>query len=260
MRRHALRLGLLGALALSSAACSSSFGMPRGGTEQGRDIFDLWRTFTIAGIVVGGLVYALIGWSLIRYRRRKHDPEDAEGAKFHMHLPLEIVYTAVPVVIVVALFTISVRSEHRVDALAPDPAVTLHAEAYAWGWRFTYGDAGPTVVSAPSGEGVAGPTIELPRGRTTRVVLTSADVIHAFWVPDFLFKRDAIPGRVTEFDLSPTEAGTYRGDCAEFCGLNHAYMTFTLKVVEPAEFEAWLAQQPTGTATPAATPSAGATA
>ena len=146
--------------------------------------------------------------------------------------------------IVVVLFALSFRTEDRVDAVSPSPDVTLHAEAFAWGWHFTYGDTGPTVVSPPSGVGVTGPTIELPLGQTTRVVLTSNDVIHAFWVPGFLFKRDAIPGRTTEFDLTPTDLGTYQGVCAEFCGLNHAFMTFTVRVVEPQEFSAWLATQP----------------
>ena len=238
---------LLGAFA---ASCSSSFGMPRGGTEQGQDIFSLWQTFMIAGIVVGVLVYGLIAWSLIRYRHRKRDAADARGRSFDANVPLEVVYTLIPVVIVVVLFALSFRTEDRVDAVSPSPDVTLHAEAFAWGWHFTYGDTGPTVVSPPSGLGVTGPTIELPLGRTTRVVLTSNDVIHAFWVPGFLFKRDAIPGRTTAFDLTPTDLGTYQGVCAEFCGLNHAFMTFTVRVVEPQEFSAWLATQPSAEASP----------
>jgi cytochrome c oxidase subunit 2 len=244
MRRRAAWIGAGVMLATVVTACSSSFGMPRGETEQGQEIFKLWQIFTIAGIAVAALVYGLIGWSLIRYRRRRADDPASLGRQFHANVPLEVVYTAIPVAIVVALFAVSFRGEDRVENLARDPAVTLHAEAFAWGWRFTYGDDGPTVVSDPSGEDVAGPTIELPRGRTTRVVLTSNDVIHAFWVPDFLFKRDAIPGRTTEFDLTPTDTGSYRGVCAEFCGLNHAYMTFTVVVTEPDAFDAWLAAQP----------------
>jgi len=109
------------------------------------------------------------------------------------------------------------------------------------------------VISDPSGAGVPGPVIEMPRGETVRIELTSDDVIHAFWVPGFLFKRDAIPGRTSEFDINPTVDGTYRGVCAEFCGLNHSYMVFTVKVVEPADFDGWVAQR-MASATPGASP------
>jgi cytochrome c oxidase subunit 2 len=240
---RALRAVAVVAAAVGLASCSSSFGMPRGASEQGQDIFSLWRTFMIAGIVVGAIVYGLIGWSLIRYRRRRADDDEALGRQFHGHLPIEIVYTAIPVVIVIALFAISLRTEQRVADLSPDPAVTLHAEAFAWGWRFAYEGQNVTVVSDPSGEGVTGPEIALPRGETVRVVLTSDDVIHAFWVPDFLFKRDAIPGHVNEFDVTPTDTGRYQGVCAEFCGLNHAYMTFRVTVMEPAAFDRWLSER-----------------
>jgi cytochrome c oxidase subunit II len=246
--RKASRAALLGGVVLATGACNAQFGMPGGATRQGQDIFDLWHVFMVTGIVVGAIVYGLIAWSLIRYRRRKSDAADALGRQFRVNVPLEIIYTGIPIVIVVVLFVLSYRTEDKVDALTPAPDVTLHAQAFAWGWRFSFDDpAAFTVVSDPSGEGVPGPTIELPRGRTVRVVLTSDDVIHAFWVPEFLFKRDAIPGRVTSFDLTPSRDGTYHGVCAEFCGLNHAYMTFTVKVVDPTTFDAWAAARATAT-------------
>jgi cytochrome c oxidase subunit 2 len=244
MRRATRRAALIGAILAAGfvSACSSSFGMPRGASEQGRDIFDLWQVFMVAGIIVGAIVYGLIGWSLVRYRRRRGDDDDALGRQFHGHVPLEIVYTAIPIVIVVALFTMSFRTGERVADLSPNPAVTLHAEAFAWGWRFTYEGSDVSVVSDPSGEGATGPEIALPSGEIVRVVLTSDDVIHAFWVPDFLFKRDAIPGHTNEFDITPAQTGTFQGVCAEFCGLNHAYMTFRVTVMEPGAFERWLAE------------------
>jgi cytochrome c oxidase subunit 2 len=151
------------------------------------------------------------------------------------------VYTAIPVAIVIVLFALSFGTEDRASSVSPTPDVTLRAEAFSWGWRFTYPGEGVEVVSEPSGEGVPGPEIVLPLGETTRIELTSNDVIHAFWVPDFLYKRDAIPGRVNVFDVTPTDLGAYHGVCSEFCGLHHAYMTFTVRVVPPSEFDAWVA-------------------
>jgi cytochrome c oxidase subunit II len=235
------RMEVLATIALSASSCS--FGMRGGASEQGGDTFDLWKVFVWAAIGVAAIVYGLIGWSLLRYRRRGTDQPDELGRQFRANVPLEIAYTAIPVVIVVALFAISVRTGNRVTSVSPDPDVTLHVDAYSWGWRFSFPDQGVTVLSEPSGEGVPGPELLLPLGETVRVELTSSDVIHAFWVPDFLFKRDAIPGRTSEFDVTPTTTGTFHGACSEFCGLNHAYMTFTVKVVPPEEFRSWLSDQ-----------------
>jgi cytochrome c oxidase subunit 2 len=233
-------------LMVLATACSGSFGMPRGATEQGSDIFRLWQIFFVAAIPVAGIVYGLIFWSLIRYRRRRSDDPDALGSQFRGNHRLEVVYMGIPILIVIGLFVASAVTEVRVDAVSSHPAVTVNVEAFQWGWRFTYPSRGVTIVSAPSGEFVVGPQMVLPLGQTTRIVLTSNDVIHAFWVPDFLYKHDAIPGRTFMFDLTPTKTGTFYGECAEFCGLNHAYMTFSVRVVSPAEFDTWLAQQRAG--------------
>lgn len=233
-------VGSLAAIMVSVTSCSSSFGMPRGSTEQGQEIFGLWQIFFWVAIAVGALVYGLIAWSLIRYRRRRRESDTALGRQFHANVPLEIVYTAIPILIVIVLFTLSFGTEDRASSVTPTPDVVLRAEAFSWGWRFGFPDEGIEVVSEPSAEGVPGPEILLPLGSTTRIELTSNDVIHAFWVADFLYKRDAIPGYVNEFDVTPTELGTYHGVCSEFCGLHHAYMTFTVRVVEPSEFDAWL--------------------
>jgi cytochrome c oxidase subunit 2 len=236
------------ALAFLGTACSGSFGMPRGATEQGADIFRLWQIFFLAAIPVAGVVYGLIFWSVIRYRRRRSDGPDALGSQFRGNHRLELSYIAIPMLIVIGLFAASAAVEVRVDRVSSQPDVVVDVEAYQWGWRFTYPREGIRIVSPPSGEFVAGPQMVLPVGQTTRIVLTANDVIHAFWVPDFLYKHDAIPGRTFTFDLTPTTTGTFYGECAEFCGLNHAYMTFSVRVVKPAEFATWLTQLRAGQA------------
>lgn len=144
----------------------------------------------------------------------------------------------IPIVIVIVLWALSYRTEQRVLALSDRPDLTVEVEAFAWGWRFTYPEHGITVSSDSKGPP---PELVLPVDRTTRIQLTSVDVIHAFYVPDLLFKRDAIPGRVQEFDVSPVRLGSFHGACAEYCGLDHAFMVFDVRVVTPQAFETWVA-------------------
>lgn len=243
MRR--LRLAAtVAALALVAPACA--FGMSEPVTEQGEATFSVWKINVWAGIAVALIVYGLIAWSIIKHRRRKSDPEDVRGASFRENLKLEVVYTAIPVVIIIVLFFFSLSAEQKVTAVSPDPDLIVQTEAFTWGWRFTYPEQGIEIVSQPVGDSTTvgtGPQLVLPVGKTTRIELSANDTIHAFWVPGFLFKRDAIPGHPTEFDVTPTKTGTYRGVCAELCGYNHAYMVFTVKVVPADEFESWSTEQ-----------------
>jgi cytochrome c oxidase subunit 2 len=227
--------------ALFLTACSA-YGAPSGATEQGRAISGLWRVFAVAGLAVGAIVSALILWSLIRYRRRG----DGRSAQFRDNLPLEITYTVIPIVIVTALFVLTFRVENRVVGLpdpgAPEaPVATIEVTAFDWSWRFDYGN-GVVVSGTPDDP----PEMVVPAGQPVRIVLTSEDVVHSFYIPDFLFKRDATPGLVQRFDLLVDREGRYSGQCAEFCGLDHARMTFTLRAVSPAEFTAWLAAEAGG--------------
>ena len=177
------------------------------------------------------LVWGFILFAVVRWRRR----DDATTPpQFRRNNPLEIAWTVVPLIFVCGLFAYTYRAEADVDALAPAPDVTVAVDAYRWGWRFSYAH-GPTINGAAD----APPQMVLPLGETVRIDLTSSDVTHSFWVPDFLFKRDAIPGHPTAFDLKPSKLGTFFGRCAQFCGLNHALMTFSVRIVPPAEYAAW---------------------
>jgi cytochrome c oxidase subunit 2 len=224
-----------------SALLPSCASLPAGGTEQARDIYTVWTVFFWAGVGVAAIVYGLILWSVLRYRRRTDEPPP----QFRTHIPVEVVYTLLPVAVVVILFAITLPTETTVEDPAGDPVVTVGVEAFDWSWRFSYEGTGVSVFGTPEEP----PEMVLPVGQPVRVVLTSTDVIHAFYVRDFLFKRDAIPGRTTSFDLTVREPGVYRGQCAEFCGLDHYRMRFSIRAVPAAEFEAWLsdeAQEATG--------------
>jgi cytochrome c oxidase subunit II len=217
------------------SGCSLEFGGGRGATRQGRDIFGLWQGSVIVAIFVGGLVWGLILFAILRYRRRNDDlPNQTQ-----YFIKLEILYTVVPVVIVAVLFAFSYRTQNEVDALTRDPAVTIDVRGFQWQWQFHYRDDDITVTGLPGEEAV----MMLPEDRTTRLVLTSPDVIHSFYVPGFLFKRDVIPGVINRFDVTPRDRGTFTGRCAEFCGLDHAKMTFQVKVVSFDDYRAWAAEQ-----------------
>lgn len=216
------------------ALCACGY-LPEGATEQGREIHALWRFTFWAALAVAVVVYGLIIWTTVRYRRR------GEGTppQFRSNIPLEIVYTIIPVLIVGVLFLLTYRTETSVETPAEEPAATVRVEAFNWSWRFTYQDRDVSVYGTPDDP----PEMVVPVGEPVRIVLTATDVIHAFFVPEFLFKRDAIPGRTTRFDLRVEEPGVYRGYCAEFCGLDHWRMRFTVRAVAGEDFRSWLEEQ-----------------
>jgi cytochrome c oxidase subunit 2 len=199
-----------------------------------------WLIFLAAAACVGVIVLGLILFPLVRWRKQ---PGASEPPQFSSNLPLEIAWTAIPLLIVGGLFVATYRAEARVDAVSDHPAAIVAVEAYRWGWTFAY-QGGPTVggpSDPPPSRGVAQapPELVLPFGETTRIEISARDVDHGFWIPDFLFKRDAIPGQTTAFDLSPTKLGVFEGRCSAFCGLQHASMLFRVRVVTPSAFVTW---------------------
>ncbi|GAC1588807.1 MAG: hypothetical protein NVS3B28_14470 [Candidatus Velthaea sp.] len=195
-----------------------------------------WLVFTIAGLVVFGLVSGLIVFALIRWRRRAGDDRSLPP-QFRANNALEITWTVIPLVMVGALFVHTYYAEANVQAMSPRPDVTIAVDAYRWGWTFAYA-GGPTI----NGSAGTSPQLVLPAGETTKIALTSRDVAHSFWIPDFLFKKDAIPGQINTFDLKPDRLGTFIGRCAQFCGLDHALMSFSVRVVSPADYTRWRAE------------------
>lgn len=194
---------------------------------------DDWKIFTYAALAVAVLVWALIAFAAIRFRRTARNAQ--ARSQRENNVPLEVGWTIAPLVFVIALFGITYRIENDVERLDPAAAVQVDVNAFRWGWTFRY-RGGPTVT----GTADVPPEMVLPVGETVAFNVTSSDVIHAFWVPDMLFKRDAIPGRVSSFDLTPSKPGTFLGRCGEFCGLQHATMTFRVRVVPAADYRKWL--------------------
>jgi cytochrome c oxidase subunit 2 len=232
--------------ALVLAGCGSDgdgprFGMPEPASEQGERIVELWQGFFVAGLVVSAIVIGLVVYVLVRYRNRGDD--DSIPNQNPYNIPIEVLYTVTPVLIVAGLFAYSVAAENDVNELTDDPAVVVDVVGFQWQWRFTYVDEEIDLVGTPED---GPPELVLPVGEVVRFELSAEDVVHSFWVPEFIEKRDLVPGVDNEIDITPTRAGTYTGRCAEFCGLDHWRMTFTVRVVPPDEYETWVTEATAG--------------
>jgi cytochrome c oxidase subunit 2 len=233
-RRPLILILAVGAAAVLLGGCTDA-GLPQPVTEQGAQTRDLWRVFVVIAACIGGLVYGLVLYVVLRYRRRRGH-EDRAPDQRQVIVSLEVLYTAIPLAIVGVLLGLSVRTERDVTDLVDDPGVTVHVVGFQWQWQFTYVDEGVTVTGTP-GET---PELVLPVDATVRFDLESADVVHSFWVPKFLTKMDLIPGVLNSIDVRVTEPGTWPGVCSEFCGLEHWRMTFTVRAVPEDEFSAWI--------------------
>jgi len=250
--RHKLRRGVPRALALglvlvTVTGCSSEstrkiLGMPYEVTPQGPvtqegfRVLSLWQGSWIAAMLTGLLVWGLIIWSVIFHRRSRHGQEIPPQVRYNV--PIEALYTILPFIIIAVLFYFTARDENQLLKLSKDPANTINVVGRQWSWSFNYNYKDPDPAKQAWDAGTPGqpPTLVLPKGQPVRFVLTSPDVIHSFWVPAFLFKMDIVPGRVNEFELTPTKVGQFRGKCAELCGVDHSRMLFNVRVVEPDEY------------------------
>jgi cytochrome c oxidase subunit 2 len=213
-------------------------------TEEAKTVDTVWWIFFWIAMAIGALVTLLVAYCVIRFRRR-----DAKlPRQVHHNLPIEVLYTAVPLAIVAGLSVITLVSLgdlERVD----DPDLVVDVTAFQWQWRFEYPEHGVVVSGAERDDR---PVLVLPSDSTVRFRLTAEDVIHSFWIPEFRFKRDMWPGEVQEFDVAVTgRTGDFpdAGACAEFCGLDHATMRFSLRIVTPAEFDDWIAERADASAT-----------
>jgi cytochrome c oxidase subunit 2 len=221
-----------------------SFFPPEPATRQGQQISDLYTIVFVIAAAIFFLVEGLIVWSVIRYRRRPGDTD--LPPQTHGHNLAEVVWTVVPTIIVIFLFVISWQTLNEVEATTPQPDLKVRAVAGQFQWQFDYlaADApadGKALFTQSAPIGPEGGLV-LPAGKTTHLYLSSPDVIHAFYVPQFLFKRDVVPGIVNEFDLTldaDTAGQTFRGQCAELCGVGHRIMVFEVHAMDPAAFQAW---------------------
>lgn len=248
-RRRLGPAALLATLAIALGGCTwnwPTFGESHGADVQGQETARLFSNLVIAGFIVGIAVGALILFSVLRFRRRG---EDHVPRQFHENIPLEVVYTIVPLIIIIVIFVFTIRTENEVDAVNHPATATVNVTAYQWGWIFHYdgtdvtvqtGTAGLTHALPSSYAAPVYPQLVLPAGETTKIIIRSEDVIHDFYVHAFNFDRFAQPGVRNVFEVTPNRLGVYPGQCSEYCGLYHSEMLFSVAVVSPSKYNSWL--------------------
>lgn len=248
-RRRIGGLGLLAALALVLSGCGAEFQrgyLPEPVTEIGPKVITFWNWTWIAALAIGVLVWGLILWCVVAYRRKKD--EKGLPAQIRYNVPLEILYTVVPVLMVAVLFGKTVELQHEMVDTSAEADVTVNAIGKKWSWDFNYVEDNAHIIGTQAtnlNKGEEGlhddlPTLVLPVDSRIEFVLTSRDVIHSFWVPQFLTKLDMVPGRVNTFQAVTTEEGTFQGKCAELCGAYHSEMLFQVQVVPQEEYDAFI--------------------
>jgi cytochrome c oxidase subunit 2 len=235
MRRGTLVVATLALVALAHAGAASAapggIGPPAPQTDSGEAISDLyWMVFAVCGVVFVAVETALVLF-IIRFRRRRGTPEGAEGPQIHGNTRLEIIWTIIPAAILAAIAIITLTRIPSVQAKGGDE-LAIKVEAHQFYWQYVY----------PNGA-VSFDDLRLPVNRGVKLRIVTHDVNHSWWVPALTGKKDAIAGRVNYLSFKPTRTGAWEGQCAEFCGIQHAVMYTRVTVLEQSEYNAWVEQQ-----------------
>lgn len=221
-------------------------------TNHTERIAGLWTTSWIVLLCVGLLTWGLIIWAIVVYRRRKG--QTGLPVQMRYNMPIEIFYTIVPLILVLGFFAFTARDQAAIETHHDDPDVEISVFAKQWAWDFVYTDGvdGEDVwtagIQAQEEEGAERgtidqeqlPTLYLPVDKKVTIALESRDVIHSFWVIDFLYKKDMFPGKTNYMSFIPEREGTYAGKCAELCGEYHSLMLFNVEVVSQEEYDNYL--------------------
>ncbi|QGK69405.1 cytochrome c oxidase subunit II [Allosaccharopolyspora coralli] len=239
--------GLVGLVGIAATGCTTEevlrFGWPDGVTPQADSMRLLWTWSVIAALAVGVLVWGLIFWSVAFHRKKS----EQLPRQFQYNLPLEIVYTAVPFVMVVVLFYFTATTQNYVLAEEQDPDETVNVVGFQWNWEFNYPGYqtpdGQQVRTVGSSSEI--PLLVLPTDRTIQYNLSSTDVIHSFFVPEFNFKRDTFPypeknNQDNTFSNTIDQEGSFVGRCAELCGTYHSMMNFEVRALSPDKFDRYM--------------------
>jgi cytochrome c oxidase subunit 2 len=224
------------ALLLTGCSKVSGLGFEEGITSVNDQSLSLWQGAWIAAGVVGVITFVLIMWPAIFHRLKKDSPEFPKQTQYN--IPVEILYTVIPFIIVAVLFVFTLQKQTVITAKTTGPAHEISVQGIQWSWQFGYAEGGPDAVV--TGTTAQPPTLYLPQGEKVRFTITSNDVVHGFWIPAFMIQMQNLPGVTNHLEFTANKLGTYPGRCNILCGRSHAQMIFKVKVVTPSEYKSYL--------------------
>jgi len=251
-RLSAALVGVLSILFISAAHAELQLNMTQGVTPISQELFDLHMLVLWICVVIGVLVFGVMGWSIIFHRKSR----GAVAAHFHESTMVEIFWTIGPLLVLIAVAVPATGTLLRLEDAKTNADINLEVTGIQWKWKYNYIDEDVQIISAlaqSSRDVVKDPTgnenyllevdnpIVLPINKKIRFLFHSDDVIHAWWVPEFAVKQDVIPGFINDSWAIIEETGTYRGQCAELCGKDHGFMPIVVEAVTQNEYEQWLA-------------------
>jgi cytochrome c oxidase subunit II len=238
-KSRSMRLGLITAsLLLTLTGCSqvSGLGFPEGVSSVNDISLSLWQGSWIAAGVVGVITLILILWPAVFHRAHASKGEFPKQTQYN--IPVEIVYTVIPFIIVAVLFYFTAVKQEEIVAKSPTVAHEITVNAFQWSWQFSYPEAGEKAVV--TGTPDKPPTLVVPVGERVRYKIIANDVVHGFWIPAFMIQMQNIPGVTNSLEFTANKIGEYPGRCNILCGRNHAQMLFTIKVVSQADYQQYL--------------------
>ena len=237
LARNLAPVALFAPLGLTGCSKVSNLGFEEGLSSVNDISLPLWQWSWIAAGVVGVFTAGLILWSAV-FHRTKVGVEFPKQSQYHV--PLEIAYTIIPLIIVAVLFGFTVVDESKITAKSTNVAIhDISVKGIQWSWQFAYPEAGRKAIV--TGTPDQPPTLYMPVGERVRFTLTSNDVDHGFWIPAFMIQIQNLPGVTNYLEFTAKKIGTYPGRCNMLCGRGHAGMLFKVKVVPPAEYQSYLA-------------------
>jgi cytochrome c oxidase subunit 2 len=227
----------LGALVLTGCKNGSVYGYESDLSSVNEVSWHLWRGAWLAAGVVGIFTAILIVWPVIRHRRKEGDPQYPKQTQYNV--PVEVIYTVVPFIIIAVLFYFTARDEAKITAKEPTKVMhTIDVTGIQWSWQFGYQDGGEKAVV--TGTPANPPTLVLPQGERVAFKIHSNDVVHGFWIPAFMIQIQNLPGVTNHIEFTANKLGEYPGRCNILCGRNHSQMVFKVKVVTPAEYKTYV--------------------